>query len=447
MTIQCTFPYPLQPNTLTCTQPAVEFQINTDALHDYSPTVAALNDGGFVVVWNDNSVPFKIHGRKYDSAGTPAAAGEFQINTDTLIDTYPTITALNDGGFVVVWQDNTNPTKIHGQRYDSAGAVVGAEFQVNTDTLNDSRPTIAALNDGGFVVVWGDNTGTKKIHGQRYDSAGAPSDVTGKTVPSSTLLCDTPNSCVASNTIFDPTTQGTYTLSTQKIAPISDVLCTSGQVCASSGSPADHCVTTSYQCAAPANIFDSTTQGTYTLSTEKVVPISGSQVCTSSAPSSSNAWPAASIATTAVLGVSTVIGWGLCVYKYLSSASTAGQVLPAHLEDGQVSDGQMTDGRFVRESNVKTTNQIVVGTALQVALPVLILNLQMQVTNAAQTIDQAATWLTSLFDEKAAALDDEVLDVSELSYPYQEMYVDSQNFDFLSASNDTMPSYDYYNFG
>ena len=94
------------------------------------------------------------------------------MNTDTLSDWYPTVAALNDGGFVVVWQDDTAPRKIHGQRYDGAGKRVGEEFQVNTDTLGDYNPTVAALNDGGFVVVWDDRSSPSNIHGLKLLSLG-----------------------------------------------------------------------------------------------------------------------------------------------------------------------------------------------------------------------------------------------------------------------------------
>ena len=170
--MECTFPYPLQSNALTCSQPAGEFQINTDTLGDASPTVAALNNGGFVVVWQDDSSPSNIHGQMYDSTGA-AVGAEFQINTDTLDDSGPTVAALNNGGFVVVWfdYDGSVAHNIHGRRYDSAGTAAAAgEFQINTDALGDWYPTVAALNDGGFVVVWYD--GSAKIQGRRYDSAG-----------------------------------------------------------------------------------------------------------------------------------------------------------------------------------------------------------------------------------------------------------------------------------
>ena len=75
------------------------------------------------------------------------------------------------------------------------------------------------------------------------------------------------------------------------------------------------------------------------------------------------------------------------------------------------------------------------------------MNIQMQMTSAAQTIEEGATWLTSLFDEKKTVLDEMPEAIDAYSYPYQEMCFDHQNFDFLSVVNDTAPTYAYCDFG
>ncbi len=69
-----------------------------------------------------------------------------------------TVAPLNDGGFVVTWgsygQDG-DFSGVYGQRYDSSGVKSGVEFQINTYTTSDQRdPSVAPLNDGGFVVTW-----------------------------------------------------------------------------------------------------------------------------------------------------------------------------------------------------------------------------------------------------------------------------------------------------
>ena len=160
-----------------------EFQVNTYATDDQNNSAgAALSDGGFVITWESNNQDgngYGIFGQRYDASGN-AAGGEFQINTTTSDQQNgPSVTALNDGGFVVTWESNNqdgNNYGVFGQRYDASGTVQGSEFQVNTTTNSvQTNSSVTALNDGGFVVTWESNNqdGDKHgIFGQRYDASG-----------------------------------------------------------------------------------------------------------------------------------------------------------------------------------------------------------------------------------------------------------------------------------
>ena len=390
-----------------------EFQVNTDAGGDVSPYVSALSTGGFVVVWNDNSSRSNIHGKMYSSTGT-AAGIEFQVNTDTAGDLQPTVAALNDGGFVVVWYDNVFPYKIHGQRYDNAGTVVGGEFQVNTDAFIASNPTITALNDGGFVVMWGDDN----IRGQMYDSTGMKSgvefqvntDTGGDIDPSVASLSDGGFVVVwwdisAWNIHGQRYNSAGVVVSIPAAAPSTLSLCDMPQQCFNSSSQ---------------GVYNKSTQAVYSISTETVVNKAGTNNCAASlnnsqaevSSSTCSAWPVASIATTAILSVSTIVGWGLYIIKCASSAT---KVTPSHqtIEMNEVNDFSRS-----AKDNSNLHAHHVAATTLQVFIPLLIMNLQMELTKAAQTIEDQATWLTS--GEKTA-VDNVAENISGLSYPYQEM--------------------------
>ena len=159
-----------------------EFQINTYTANDQMvPDVAALKDGGFVVTWysygQDNS-QYGVYGQRYD-ADSRAVGSEFQVNT--YINHHqlnPAVTGLNDGGFVVTWQSYNQDNSgygVYGQRYDAEGARAGNEFQINTYYNNfQQMPEVTALADGGFVVAWQSypQDGSTGIYGQRYDADG-----------------------------------------------------------------------------------------------------------------------------------------------------------------------------------------------------------------------------------------------------------------------------------
>ena len=162
----------------------VELRVNTTTANDqYSPAITALGDGGFIVSWHSNlqdGSGYGVYAQRYDAAGA-TIGGEFRVNTTTASDQdHSAITALGDGGFVVSWMSNLQDGSgygIYAQRYNAAGATIGAEFRVNTITANDqANPTITAVGDGGFVVSWTsflqDGSGYG-IYAQRYGASGA----------------------------------------------------------------------------------------------------------------------------------------------------------------------------------------------------------------------------------------------------------------------------------
>jgi hypothetical protein len=92
------------------------------------------------------------------------------------------------GNFVVAWssylQDGSD-FGVFGQRYDSSGASVGPEFQVNTYTTGTQFGwSVAADPSGDFAVVWtseGQDGSFDGVFGQRYGHI-VPGALTGFSV-------------------------------------------------------------------------------------------------------------------------------------------------------------------------------------------------------------------------------------------------------------------------
>ena len=161
-----------------------EFQINTYTDdHQLRPEVTALEDGGFVVVWTSlgqDGSGLGIYGQRFNADGTPDG-GEFQVNTTTSnSQDRQSVTALPDGEFIVAWaswlQEGNNGYEVYAQRFDSDGDPVGVETRINTTiTENQSHPELATLEDGGYVVIWnsfGHDGYRGGIYGQRFDANG-----------------------------------------------------------------------------------------------------------------------------------------------------------------------------------------------------------------------------------------------------------------------------------
>ena len=142
------------------------------------PDVVTLEDGGYVIVWEHQGSDWDIYGQRFDSSGDPVGI-EFQVNTTTTNDQVnPSVTRLEDGNFVVVWESAAGATvDIVGQVFDATGGALGSEFSINTYlTSTQSNATIAALANGDFVVVWqssGQDGSSYGVFAQRFDSAGA----------------------------------------------------------------------------------------------------------------------------------------------------------------------------------------------------------------------------------------------------------------------------------
>ncbi|MDF9906502.1 UNVERIFIED_ORG: Ca2+-binding RTX toxin-like protein [Pseudomonas reinekei] len=162
-----------------------QWRVNTHTIDSQdSPAVTALGDGGWLVVWMSRDVAgnnFTIESQRYNAAGT-AVGGETQVNTttgDNQIAQYSSdVTALKDGGWLVTWHA-THPGEsrfdIYAQRYDATGNRVGSETQVNTNTLDIQYiPAVTALNDGGWLVSWSSFRAGygDDIYFQRYNANG-----------------------------------------------------------------------------------------------------------------------------------------------------------------------------------------------------------------------------------------------------------------------------------
>src|SRR5215468_5798074 len=162
-----------------------EFQVNTYTTgNQQRAAVAAAPAGGFVVAWSSNGSSgsdtsgYSIQAQRFDSAGAPVG-GQFQVNSNTAqSQTYPSVATDAAGDFVVVWESPENDDSIQGQRYDGAGTPLGAQFQVNTNT-STFRPAVAMDADGGFVAVWtgstfGPGSEGARVLGQRFAADGSP---------------------------------------------------------------------------------------------------------------------------------------------------------------------------------------------------------------------------------------------------------------------------------
>lgn len=161
-----------------------EFRVNTSPTEiAYSPHVASLLDGGFLVTWtsyNGDGSGYGVFAQRYSATGARIGT-EFQVNTYTQGNQHnSSAIGLPNGGFVVVWtsddQENLTNPGIYAQRFRPNGTKEGTEIHVNTNAAyNQIDPSITLFGDSRFVVAW-TTIGQEghDIFGQRFNNIGKP---------------------------------------------------------------------------------------------------------------------------------------------------------------------------------------------------------------------------------------------------------------------------------
>ncbi len=163
-----------------------EFAVNASGTGNQGyGRVGSNANGDFVVTWTDGaSLPgagYEVIARRFNSSGAPQG-GNIAVNTYTTgVQTLSSVALDSSGNFVIVWhsvgQDGSN-RGIFGQLFDSAGAKVGSEFQVNQYTTGYQQfAHVARRPSGEFLVVWQSQQDAQggAVMARRYAANGTPS--------------------------------------------------------------------------------------------------------------------------------------------------------------------------------------------------------------------------------------------------------------------------------
>jgi len=170
---------------------AGEFQVNSETIYRCCYTgfenpatfddmnIAVNSDGNFMVVWDGNTyldLDPKVRARVFDSAGAPLGP-DFEVNTTPLTYDYhfqPNVTADGTGRFIVAWTEFFG-YDVRARRFDSTGAPLGPELVVNEVPIYHFSygPGVASDAAGNFIVTW-DDQGYYEIFGRRVDATGTP---------------------------------------------------------------------------------------------------------------------------------------------------------------------------------------------------------------------------------------------------------------------------------
>jgi hypothetical protein len=159
---------------------SAEFQVNQATTGDQTyPSVSVSPSGAFMVVWRNKASfadPSSIRGRIYKSSGAPLTS-ELPVSSSTTGNpTFPSVAALDTGDFVVVWGFDSYPHHVYAQRFESSGAPIGGEFQASTAGSYQYNPVVSTAPGGGFTVAWSaylQDGSDQGVYAQRFDGGGA----------------------------------------------------------------------------------------------------------------------------------------------------------------------------------------------------------------------------------------------------------------------------------
>ncbi|MEO5350176.1 MAG: SBBP repeat-containing protein, partial [Magnetococcus sp. YQC-3] len=174
-----------------------QFKINTyGSSQQWDSRVIQLAGGDIVVGWisyfQDGSM-HGLYGQRYDSNGTPLG-GEFRVNTCVADEQRnPELLALSNGGFLFSWNSKGQDGSgwgIYGQLFDAQGTAIGTEFRVNTTTTgNQSNPNTTQLTNGNIIVTWNNYA----LDGTAEQVVGQIIDATGNKIGSEIFMSDAAN--------------------------------------------------------------------------------------------------------------------------------------------------------------------------------------------------------------------------------------------------------------
>jgi Ca2+-binding RTX toxin-like protein len=147
------------------------------------PSVAATDHGGFIVAWNPpDGLDTGIKARLFDAGANPLGpVATISTTNDSEVE-MPEVAALENGGYAVVWKvmdTASNWFGVRAQLLDADGATVGDEIFVALRVSYYPGVDVVGLAGGGFVATWtepesgADNYGgNSNIRAQMFTASG-----------------------------------------------------------------------------------------------------------------------------------------------------------------------------------------------------------------------------------------------------------------------------------
>ena len=147
------------------------------------PDIAVADGGGFVVVWEDDQDKngfYQIFARGFKPDGTESFTVMTVNTAGSGQQLLPAVAIDNEGGFVVVWEDDKDKNgyyQIFARGFHADGSERFPDMTVNTAGSGQQLwPEVAMAADGSFFVVWQDDkdkNGYYQIFARGFNANGS----------------------------------------------------------------------------------------------------------------------------------------------------------------------------------------------------------------------------------------------------------------------------------
>jgi FG-GAP-like repeat/FG-GAP repeat len=146
--------------TPTLWKPLSKVNPNTDTSVQVDGQIAALGDGGYVVVWTDASLVHNPFGttivmQKYDALGQKVGGERTVVPFLGSNQISPAVTALPDGGIAIAYVNlvSNGQNDILARRFDvNLNPITNSHVFIDVSSNNTIDPSISALPDGSYFV-------------------------------------------------------------------------------------------------------------------------------------------------------------------------------------------------------------------------------------------------------------------------------------------------------
>ncbi|WP_052767905.1 Ig-like domain-containing protein [Enterobacter cloacae] len=156
----------------------------TGLKYSHNPEMTALDDGGYMLVWQatDGGV-WRVCSAQYNAEGQQIAGSQMQVATTDYTGAEPPssagVTSLDNGVVIVTYGKNSAAGDAYFRIYDTKTNTYSGEIRANQTTNGvQGTPNVAKLANGNFVVTWdsNDNSGPDQsgwgVWGRIYNPQG-----------------------------------------------------------------------------------------------------------------------------------------------------------------------------------------------------------------------------------------------------------------------------------